>query len=87
MTTTEQRALVGRTIVVKATLRQKAHTPDFPGWGDPNYAAYLVPIQAGWLGTITNVENHGMNPWTRYSIRFDNGCRAYGVDPADVTLV
>lgn len=45
--------------------------------GDPH--AGTVPIPEGTGGVITNVESHGSNPWTRYSVRFDNGTHASGL--------
>ena len=64
------RALGGR------TLRRAA---DFPGWGAANYADYLLPVPAGLAGTVTNVESHGANPYTRYSVEFTDGSRASGL--------
>jgi hypothetical protein len=60
---------------------------DFPGWGADNYADFLVPMEAGLTGTITNVESHGMNPWTRYTVAFDNGTRTFGLDPATIRFI
>jgi hypothetical protein len=53
--------------------------PDFPGWGDPDAAARLRPIEAGQLGVITSVESHGAAPYTRYTVAFENGTRASGL--------
>lgn len=66
-----------------------AHLPnklaaDFPGWGAPDYADYLIPIQPGEPVWITDVESHGAAPFTRYSVEFPDGSRAYGIDPAIV---
>ena len=61
---------------------------NFPGWGDPNYANYLMSVPAGLIGEVTSVESHGSNPWTRYSVRFTDGTTASGmclgtdIDPA-----
>lgn len=65
----------------------RALTEFFPGWGAPGYMDHLVDIQPGWTGTITDIESHGANPWTRYGIRFDNGTRAFGVGPARFTVI
>lgn len=52
---------------------------NFPGWGDPNYADFFVQCEIGDSGVITDVESHGSNPWTRYSIRLANGSRQHGL--------
>lgn len=59
---------------------------DFPGWGDPNYADYFVDLPAGQHGVISDVESHGSNPWTRYTILLDNNCRTSGVYPTDIRI-
>jgi hypothetical protein len=41
--------------------------------------AYFLPIPEGLLGRVEAVESHGNNPWTRYSIRFDDGSFASGL--------
>jgi len=61
------------------TTRTRALAVDFPGWGAPNYADFLVPILEGAHGVVTSVESHGSNPWTRYTIRFADGTRASGL--------
>lgn len=70
--------LTGRRIVALGSPITR-HAVDFPGWGHPNAFDYLLPTPAGLAGTISNVESHGMNPWTRYSVRYDDGTRAYGL--------
>jgi hypothetical protein len=52
---------------------------DFPGWGRPGAAESLLPIPQGLPGVIADVESHGSNPWTRYSVRFADGTRACGL--------
>jgi hypothetical protein len=59
--------------------RHRRRSADFPGWGAENYADFLLPIPAGLAGTVTNVESHGLNPWTRYSVRFTDGSGASGL--------
>src|SRR6185503_15979543 len=68
----------GKRIVALAT-ETRGWGPDFPGWGDPNAADFLVAITAGMTGEIVCTESHGSNPWTRYSVKFDNGTRASGL--------
>jgi hypothetical protein len=53
--------------------------PGFPGWDAPDYHDFLKPIIPGQPGTVTDVESHGCNPWTRYTVRFDDGSRASGL--------
>lgn len=55
---------------------------NFPGWSDPNFCDFLLPTPARLTGIVTRVEQHGINPWTRYSIRFDDGTRISGLAPA-----
>jgi hypothetical protein len=72
-----------------ATVRIREDAPgnyfptDFPGWGTPNAADHLRPMteRAGQLATVTSVESHGSNPWTRYSIRFADGAHTGGTIP------
>ena len=59
--------------------RHRRRAVDFPGWGADNYADFLLPIPQGLTGTVTSVESHGSNPWTRYSVRFDDGTAASGL--------
>jgi hypothetical protein len=68
----------GRTVRALAT-GHKCTGPDFPGWGDPDYAAHLRPIAEGVTGTITSVESHGAAPYTRYTVAFADGTRASGL--------
>lgn len=69
----------GRRVVLIRT-RRVLHQ-DFPGWGADNYADFLVDRDPGLEGVITSVESHGSNPWTRYTVRFDDGTRASGLAP------
>lgn len=48
----------------------------FPGWGDPHAADYLLDTPPYLDGVITAVNSHGSAPYTRYSIRFDDGSHA-----------
>lgn len=68
----------GRPVRALAT-RHRRLAVDFPGWGDPGYASYLLPIPEGLPGAITGVESHGANPWTRYTVRFADGTTASGL--------
>lgn len=61
-------------------------SPDFPGWGAPDWADYFVDLPAGIPVTITGTEQHGANPWTRYAIVDGDGNRTNGVDPANLIL-
>lgn len=70
--------LKGRSIVALET-KHRRRAANFPGWGDPNYADHLLPIPAGLEGIITHVESHGSNPWTKYSVRFEDGTTASGL--------
>lgn len=71
----------GQRIRIVAPTRTRRHAVDFPGWGADNYADFLLPIEVGMTGVITSVESHGINPWTRYSIRFDDGTTTHGIVP------
>lgn len=77
-----------KAIRIVTTRDQRFRTPDFPGWGDPDYADHLVDLPAGQTGVITGKESHNSNPWTRYSIKLDSGHRASGrVDGTDFRVV
>lgn len=70
----------GATVRLTGTGRNRRLAPDFPGWGAPDYADYFIDTpDAGLTGTVTSVESHGMNPWTRYSVRFSDGTSASGL--------
>lgn len=60
---------------------------DFPGWGADNYADFLIPLEDGLRGEITSVESHGAFPYTRYTVRFEDGTRASGLDPQILKVV
>ncbi|WP_069164573.1 hypothetical protein [Nocardia altamirensis] len=77
----------GRRVRTLDTIHGNGFAPSFPGWDAPDCLDHLKPLEAGWLGTIHNVESHGANPWTRYGITFDNGIRANGVHPSEVELL
>lgn len=51
---------------------------DFPGWGAANAADTLLDPQPGLEGVVTGEESHGIAPYTRYGIQFDDGTRSYG---------
>lgn len=77
----------GARVISRETTRRRL-AADFPGWGAANYEAHLLPLTGGLLGTVTSVESHGSNPWTRYSVRFDDGTSASGlVDGADFDFI
>lgn len=80
--------MTGATIII-TTAHGNALLPTFPGWGEPIEVCrqHMRPIVEGEMGVITSVESHGMNPWRRYSVRFMDGSRAYGVYPTDVQMV
>jgi hypothetical protein len=69
----------GRKVVLIRTRRVLA--VDFPGYHAKNYADFIVDREPGLTGTVTHVESHGANPWTRYTVRFDDGTRASGLVP------
>jgi hypothetical protein len=69
------------------TLRpMRFRSPDFPGWGDPDYADYFVDLPAGIEVTVERTESHGAKPWTRYGIVDNAGNRTNGIDPADLEV-
>lgn len=72
----------GQAIVALETNHRRL-AADFPGWGATNYADFLLPIPAGLAGTVTSVESHGSNPWTRYTVRFEDGTSASGLVAGD----
>lgn len=79
---------LGVRVQVVAETTQRALTADFPGYGKGiDLEPFYRPIVVGMTGVITSVESHGMNPWTRYSIKFDNGTRTSGFDPAKVQFI
>jgi hypothetical protein len=69
----------GQRVITTATVHGNRLAADFPGWGDPNYADYLIPQQPGLTGTVVDVESHGSDPYTRYTVRFDDGTRDMGL--------
>jgi hypothetical protein len=69
----------GRPVTVLAGCRHRRFAADFPGWGAPDHADYLIDMPAGLAGVVTAVESHGARPWTRYSVRFEDGTRASGL--------
>lgn len=67
------------TAVTTLTTTHRRFPVDFSGWGAPDAAAQLLPIPAGLHGVITRVEHHGIAPFTRYSVEFEDGTRASGL--------
>lgn len=65
----------GQQVRLLPTATGNCLTPDFPGWGAPDYADYLTPVAqfAGQIGIVRSVNSHGSNPWTRYSILIETG--------------
>jgi hypothetical protein len=68
----------GRRVRALVTRHQR-RSVDFPGWGAEDYRDYLLDIPEGLTGVVTDVESHGSNPWTRYSVRFSDGTTASGL--------
>lgn len=69
--------LKGSRCVTISGWRGRRLRPDFPGWdadGD-----YFIDGNDLISGTITDVESHGMSPFTRYSVTFDDGSTASGL--------
>ena len=60
---------------------------DFPGWGAENYKDFFVEVPAGLTGTVVSTESHGMAPFTRLVIKWENGSRSAGVDPREVRAI
>jgi len=77
----------GTRVRTLAGIQTRRYAVDFPGWDSPNAQEFLLPTPARLVGTVTCVEQHGSNPWTRYSIKFDDGTRVSGLDPRYVEVV
>lgn len=61
--------------------RHRRLAANFPGWGieyNSSLDKFLLDTPAGIAGHVTHVESHGMNPWTRYTILFEDGSRGVG---------
>lgn len=71
----------GRRVVITHTSHRR-FAQDFPGWNAPNYGAFILPIPDGFAGIIRDVESHGAAPYTRYTVRFDDGSYASGLNPS-----
>lgn len=67
----------GRTIMTLAT-RHRRLSADFPGWDAPDRERHLLDTPHGLRGQVVSVESHGSNPWTRYTIKFEDGSRGTG---------
>lgn len=75
----------GRRVIIANTISGKrGFAPGWPGWEAANRLDFMPVIEAGWVGTITNVESHGAAPHTRYTVLFENGVRANGILPGQV---
>jgi hypothetical protein len=79
----------GSTVTALEPIRSQ--NSNHPGWGEPWDAltreqkdACYTEQPVGAVGVVTDVESHGMNPWTRYSVRWSDGCRTWGLDPKRV---
>jgi hypothetical protein len=65
---------------------------DFPGWG-ADFETVVKPyleahrLQHGEVGRIVDIESHGSNPWTRYTVEFEDGGRVSGMYPTDLEPV
>lgn len=70
---------IGTAVTTRQGVQVRRYAVDFPGWDAPNVAEFLLDIPMGLVGKVTYVEHHGHNPWTRYSIHFADGTRAYGL--------
>ncbi|WP_225730924.1 MULTISPECIES: hypothetical protein [unclassified Nocardia] len=77
----------GRRVRTLDTITGRGFAPSFPGWDAIDHLDHMPTLEPGWLGTITNVESHASNPWTRYAIRFENGVCSGGIDPRHVEFV
>ena len=78
--------LEGRRVTQVVKTTHRALMPSFPGWGKPDEFEHFAEVEIGDEGTITRVESHGNNPWTRFSVQWDNGNRSHGVHPGDVEV-
>lgn len=76
----------GSRVIAGANIQQRRHAVDWPGWEHPDHKNFLLDIPAGLTGTVIWVESHGSNPWTRYSVRFDDDSTAHGMYPSDLHL-
>lgn len=64
---------VGTWVITCPNVKIRRFAADFPGWQEPNYADFLLPTPAGMRGRIISVNQHGHRPWTRYSVRLEDG--------------
>lgn len=73
-------------LVIITEAHGNALLPSFPGWGEDLEICkqHMRPIVDGEQAEVVGIESHGMNPWTRFTLRFADGARASGVNPADV---
>ncbi len=74
----QSNSAIDRSIVARKTSTRRLAV-NFPGWDDPSYEEFLLEIPVGLTGKITNVEQHGSSPWTRYGVRFSDGTTASGL--------
>lgn len=75
---------VGTRVIAVAGAKNTRFPVNFPGWGTPNAADTLLPWVEGMTGVVSFVESHGMNPWTRFSVRWSDGTRSSGIVPTDL---
>lgn len=76
--TSSSNPAIGRRVVARDTETRRLAV-DFPGWDAPNYENFLLEIPVDLGGKIVDVEQHGSNPWTRYTVEFDDGTRSVGL--------
>lgn len=69
---------IGKRVVTLAGCSNRL-PKDFPGWGHPEAIDSLLATEAGLHGVIRDVEHHGSNPWTRYSVLFEDGSYSDGL--------
>ena len=75
----------GARVVSLPASKVRRYGSDFPGWGHPDAASFLLEPIAGLGGVVTAVESHGSNPWTRYAVRWSDGSTSNGlIDGHDV---
>lgn len=76
--TSRNNPAIGKPVIAMETSTRRLAI-DFPGWDHPDHLAYLMEIPLGLAGEIVEVELHGSNPWTRYTVTFHDGTRASGL--------
>jgi len=66
---------VGARVITRADVLRPRLTPDFPGWGTRDARKYFIETPEGMYGTITNISQHGIRPYTRYDVKLDDDTR------------